>query len=94
MNSNRRSIIRRATWCATAGFAATLAGEVMAQTALEEIVVTARKREESIQDIPVAVTAFTSEELAKRGITQLEDVAMYTPASHSRTSPRASRRRR
>ena len=46
---------------------------------LAEIVVTARKREESLQDIPVAVTAFSSEQLTKRGISELDDVAMYTP---------------
>ena len=46
---------------------------------LAEIVVTARKREESLQDIPVAVTAFSSEQIAKRGIAELEDVAMATP---------------
>ena len=48
-------------------------------TELAEIVVTARKREESLQDIPVAVTAFSSEQLTKRGISELDDVAMYTP---------------
>ena len=46
---------------------------------LAEIVVTARKREESLQDVPIAVTAFSSEQLVKRGISELEDVAMATP---------------
>jgi len=46
---------------------------------LEEIVVTARKREESVQDIPVVVTAFTADELARRGVSELEDVAAATP---------------
>jgi iron complex outermembrane receptor protein len=59
---------------------AATSGEVAAQSLqLEEIVVTARRREESIQDIPVAVTAFSAEELTRRGVTELEDVAMYTP---------------
>jgi iron complex outermembrane receptor protein len=79
MNRNQNPRLRGALWCVTAGFAATVAGEAMAQATLQEIVVTARKREESIQDIPVAVTAFTSDELNKRGIAELDDVAMYTP---------------
>ena len=62
------------------GLIAATSGEVAAQSLqLEEIVVTARRREESIQDIPVAVTAFSAEELTRRGVTELEDVAMYTP---------------
>lgn len=46
---------------------------------LEELVVTARKVEESIQDVPVAITAFSSEQIAKRSIEELEDVALLTP---------------
>lgn len=46
---------------------------------LEELIVTARKVEESIQDVPVAITAFSTEQLAKRSIEQLEDIALQTP---------------
>ena len=44
-------------------------GKVAAQQmALEEIIVTARKRDESLLDIPVAVTAFTAEDIQNIGI--------------------------
>jgi iron complex outermembrane receptor protein len=43
------------------------------------IVVTARKIEESIQDVPVAIAAFTKEEMQRRSISELEDVALQTP---------------
>lgn len=46
---------------------------------LEEIVVTARKREESLQDVPVAVTAVTAASIAERNIQDLRDLAAYTP---------------
>jgi len=46
---------------------------------LEEIVVTARKREESIQKAPVAVTAFTEEALASRSVQSVDQIAQYTP---------------
>lgn len=43
------------------------------------IVVTARRREERLIDVPVAVTAFTGEELANRGALDITDVAQVTP---------------
>jgi iron complex outermembrane receptor protein len=46
---------------------------------LEEITVTARRREESIQDIPLSVTAFTSEDLTRRGAIDMNDIATLTP---------------
>jgi len=46
---------------------------------LEEVVVTARKREESLQDAPISITAFTGEGLERRNITALADVSKMTP---------------
>ncbi len=45
---------------------------------IEEIVVTARKREESVQDIPVAVTALTTE-LENASVRNLTDLTGYSP---------------
>jgi len=59
----------------TATSAQSASGE---QLAIETIVVTARQREESIQEIPIAVTAFSAESIARRGITELDDVARFT----------------
>ncbi len=50
-----------------------------AQDSIEEIIVTARKREENLQDIPLTVNAFTEAALEERGITSLQDIADYTP---------------
>jgi outer membrane receptor protein involved in Fe transport len=44
-----------------------------------EIVVTARKREESKQDVPISVTAFTAQALEDRQITSTADLAAFTP---------------
>jgi len=49
------------------------------QIALEEIVVTARKRSESLQEIPVAITAFTSQQMEAIGAPNLVDLAKFTP---------------
>ena len=54
------------------------AGGAVAQnervTALEEVIVTARKREESLQDAPLAVTALSSDVLEARGLNNLADL--------------------
>jgi len=42
---------------------------------IEEIVVTARKKEESLQDVPIAVTALTAEDIERKGISTITDVA-------------------
>jgi len=46
---------------------------------LDEIIVTARNRSESLQDIPLTVTAFDKSSLDKRSIAELSDVARFTP---------------
>ncbi len=46
---------------------------------MEEIIVTARKREENLQDTPVAVSAFSGESLEARGIQKIDDIAYITP---------------
>ena len=46
---------------------------------LEEITVTARRRVESLQEIPLAVTAFTATDMARRNIQDMKDIARFTP---------------
>jgi iron complex outermembrane receptor protein len=45
----------------------------------EEITVTAKKREQSIYEVPVAVSAFSGAAIAKQGITDLTDVGKFVP---------------
>ena len=47
--------------------------------ALEEIVVTAQKRAESLQDAPIAITAFTASDLESKGIDDISQIASLTP---------------
>ena len=47
--------------------------------ALEEITVTARRREEGLQTTPVAVTALTAEALETRGAASVDAVSQYVP---------------
>jgi len=47
--------------------------------AIEEVVVTARRREESLQDVPLSITAFSGEELARIGALNITEVGQTTP---------------
>jgi outer membrane receptor protein involved in Fe transport len=48
--------------------------------AIEEVVVTATRRQASIQDVPMAITAFGNEAIVREGFKQLEDYALRIPA--------------
>jgi iron complex outermembrane receptor protein len=47
--------------------------------ALEEIIVTARKRAETLLEAPVAVSVLTGADIESRGVMSLADVALFTP---------------
>lgn len=48
-------------------------------TGLDDIVVTARRREEALQDVPVAITALSGDALEQRGVRAAEDLRMAVP---------------
>jgi iron complex outermembrane recepter protein len=50
-----------------------------ASNTIEELVVTAERREQNLQDVPVAVTAFSAHERAIEGITTVQDMTNFTP---------------
>lgn len=51
----------------------------MAQTDIEEVIVTARKRSESLQEVPVSVSAFASSDIAMRGSIEFGDLLQSIP---------------
>ena len=46
---------------------------------LEEIIVTAQKRAQSVQDIPIAVSAFDKATIERQRITKITDISLYAP---------------
>ncbi len=62
----------------TALAAATLASQVQANL-LEEVVVTAQKREQSLQDVGIAVSAFSGDQINQLGWDTAEDVLSQVP---------------
>jgi iron complex outermembrane recepter protein len=57
----------------------TTAAEAPDNLAISEVVVTAQRRAESIQDVPITVQALTSETLRQLNVTTLDDFVKYTP---------------
>ena len=70
--------------CAT-GVAAAIAATALlpllaqADTALEEIVVTAQRRVERLQDVPLAITALSADDLTAKGVRQAADITASVP---------------
>ena len=58
---------------------ATTAAEPAAGGALEEIVVTANRREESISKVPISVTALNQDSLDQKGIRDFSEMVRFTP---------------
>ncbi len=56
------------------------AGSVFAQGTLEEIIVTAQKRETALSDTPIAITALSANMIKELGIYSAQDVANFTPS--------------
>jgi iron complex outermembrane receptor protein len=59
---------------------------------IEELVVTAEKREQALQDVPVAVSAYTSEQRDIRGMTGIQDFVNFTPGMNYSGTDRVSLR--
>ena len=59
---------------------------------LEEVVVTAQKRAESLQDTPISIVSFDQDQLTEKGIYQIEDLKVpnlqFSPHPNSATTPR------
>ncbi len=53
------------------------ASNAMAQ--LEEVIVTAQKRVQSLQDVPIAISAFDSEQIQSMGLIDAKDIGMASP---------------
>lgn len=53
--------------------------QAIAQLVLEEVIVTAQKRSESLQDVPISVATMSGEKIDDTGITSLQELTQYIP---------------
>lgn len=89
--TNSLSIAATASLCATAigGTSLTARAQEASGTAnavLEEVVITAERRTENLQRVPIAVQAFTGDDLARRGVTELSSLQYVAPATTIQTN--------
>lgn len=57
----------------------TVNAQVSGENTLEEVIVTAQKREESLQKVPIAITAISGEVLRQDGVASLHDISEKIP---------------
>jgi iron complex outermembrane receptor protein len=78
----------RCALCATTVLAGFAAGGAHAQqarpaaedTTISEVVVTARRMEERLQDVPISIAVFNQQQLTNRNVVTAADLASYTPS--------------
>ncbi|CAN7592083.1 TonB-dependent receptor [Phenylobacterium sp. LjRoot219] len=49
-------------------------------TVMQDVIVTARRVEERLQDVPISITVFDQEQLANNNVTSAKDLTLYTPS--------------
>ena len=74
----RQTLVAKAV--STALIAGLASGPLLAQQAvLEEIIVTATKREESVMDVPIAIQALSGDFIREVNLNDVKDLVMFTP---------------
>jgi iron complex outermembrane receptor protein len=66
-----------------AGMAQTNQQQTASDSGIEEVVVTARRREERVATVPLAITAFSQQDIEKQNISQLSDLMRSVPSLSS-----------
>ncbi|MEH6519541.1 MAG: TonB-dependent receptor [Halioglobus sp.] len=78
MNTKYPKLARTPLYAAIISASVLLTGTAQAQM-LEEVVVTAQKRTESLQDVPISITAISGNKMAENGVFKVEDLQTFTP---------------
>ena len=79
MNCVARSVFIGSSLAIPAFFCSLAAQAQGSGLALEEVIVTAQKRQQTLQDVPISVSAFSNEMLQTMGIDELEDLGANVP---------------
>ena len=87
MKNHSRVICRAAVAAALAGPLAALAQETAAPeiVGLDEVIVTAQKRQQSLQDVPLSVSAFSGEMLKESRMADIRGIVDFTPGFSGKT---------
>ena len=77
--NNKHLSISAAVALAIGGSIAWQAPAVAQTAALEEIVVTAERRETSLQNTPLSLAALSADAMDRKGVQSIADIALFTP---------------
>ena len=61
---------------------------VQAQMKLEEVIVTAQRREQSLQNVPISIEAYSGDTILKQGFRTMEDLVYFSPSVQMDVQPR------
>src|SRR3984893_4268385 len=61
-------------------------GAAVAQEGLQEIIVTARRVEERLQDVPISISVLNQQQLENRNVVNSQDLAAYVPSLSANTN--------
>ena len=78
ISTHAKSKLLRAAYLGSSAIALGISAPALAQ--VEEIVVTAQKVEENVQDVPIAITAVSGDTLAASGTNSLENLSQLVPS--------------
>jgi iron complex outermembrane receptor protein len=97
MHRSIRFDLRRSLLAASTLGCALASGQTLAQAAeesrgavLEEVIVTAQKREENLQETPIAISALSADAIERLGVTSFADIAAVSPALATAPYPSSS----
>jgi iron complex outermembrane receptor protein len=79
MNKKNLALVLGAIPVATIGFHPAAVAQEADKPVFEEVIVTAQKREQSIYDVPLAISAFSADTIEKQGIADLVDLGKFVP---------------
>jgi iron complex outermembrane receptor protein len=79
MNKKKLALVLGAMPVAGLGLSQGVLAQGAEKPVFDEVIVTAQKREQSIYDVPVAISAFSAETIERQGITDLTDVGKFVP---------------
>ena len=88
---SHRHILLASAAMASAFSGAALAADKSSTNTIEELIVTAEKREQNLQVVPVAISAYTAKDRETKGIISIQDITNFTPGlSYSSNLDRAA----
>jgi len=79
MSINKQVVIRKALGAVVLTVPLIVPITLTAQTVLEEIIVTAQRREQSLQEVPISIETISGQEILKQGYRDIDELSNYSP---------------